>query len=41
MLEVRVEREADIEAIHRVNVLAFGQEDEARIVNRMQGRGWR
>ncbi|KAA3654802.1 MAG: N-acetyltransferase [Chloroflexi bacterium] len=39
MFEVRVERESDIEAVHRVNVLAFGREDEARIVDRMRERG--
>jgi putative acetyltransferase len=36
MIEVRTERKEDIEAIHMVNNLAFGQEDEAVLVQRIR-----
>ena len=36
MITVRAERKEDIEAIHLVNRLAFGQEDEAILVERIR-----
>ena len=36
MISVREERAEDIEAIHLVNLLAFGQEDEARLVQKIR-----
>ena len=36
---VRAESVGDVEAVRRVNVLAFGQEDEAQIVDRLRERG--
>ena len=36
MISVRKERAEDIEAIHLVNLLAFGQEDEARLVQKIR-----
>lgn len=36
MISVRTERKKDIEAIHSVNRLAFGQEDEALLVQRIR-----
>ncbi len=38
-IEIRAESVGDIEAVRRMNVLAFGREDEARIVDRMRERG--
>ena len=35
-MEVRLEQPEDIEAIHRVNALAFGREDEADLVDRLR-----
>lgn len=36
MISIRKERKEDIEAIHLVNRLAFGQEDEALLVQRIR-----
>jgi putative acetyltransferase len=36
MIMIRIERTEDIEAIHMVNRLAFGQEDEALLVQRIR-----
>lgn len=38
-LEIQKERPEDIEAIHRVNELAFGQPTEARLVEALRGAG--
>jgi putative acetyltransferase len=39
-LIIRSETTADQEAIRHVNRLAFGQEDEARLVDALRGRGY-
>ena len=36
---IRTEDVGDVAAVHRVNALAFGREDEALIVDRMRERG--
>lgn len=36
-MEVRAEQPEDIEAIHRVNVAAFGRESEANLVDQLRG----
>lgn len=36
-MEVRAEKPADLEAIRRVNVAAFGRESEANLVDRLRG----
>ena len=38
-IEIRDERPADIQAIRRVNRLAFGQDHEARIVDQLRSNG--
>ncbi|MCA9929927.1 MAG: N-acetyltransferase [Anaerolineales bacterium] len=38
-IKIRAEREGDIEAVHRVNALAFRQENEAQIVDKLRARG--
>ncbi len=36
-MDIRAEKPEDIEAIHRVNVAAFGRESEADLVDRLRG----
>jgi putative acetyltransferase len=37
MMEIRAENPEDFEAIRTVNIAAFGQENEANLVNRLRG----
>lgn len=39
MIDIRTEQTADIEAIRAVNTLAFGQDQEARIVDALRDNG--
>ena len=36
MITIRPERQEDFESIHQVNLLAFGGEDEAKLIRRIR-----
>jgi putative acetyltransferase len=38
-MEIRIEKPEDLEAVHNLNIVAFGRENEAKLVDRLRGIG--